>query len=751
MVTRSVLRLTVAGFLVFGTTSVTWATGQYIQEIRFFSRAGADPGNNLPYFHGRLGILRPTFTDNRLFAAYRQMMGGTFSDAQAQQLQEQCCDAAGANENTTTTWNDARKLVSGLPPAPRLTPPRERIPEISAFDVSCFPNAFRNAAATLLRRIKEHGAGDPWVRQWIIGEDAVLANCAADGPLPLQAADAPEWLKADRAYQIATSYFYRFDYAQAAELYAAIGGDVASPWRKLARYLAARAAVHAAIVAKTPDSIAVANTAIGAVAADPELVDYHADAPSLASMLAFATQPQQRSQELAKLLLGADLPASLAIDLHDLENLERTGKRYTDIGAWLYDINILNREKGSEAAEAKVDVLKRWHDTRTLPWLVAAMMFLAPGDPDVADVVAATKAIDADSPAYHTLAWHRVRLLIGERKVEDARAELDGLLASASLPEGVANLMRYQRLKLARDLDEFAMFATRRGEFLRYLYDPRTKLDAIPLPLPPTKWDSYIATVVGWRTEMFHKEPQYLDADAAYAMSSFMPLPMMARVVLAPGLPANIKRDVGLAVWTRAVLLDDAETANLTANAVAPFFPQYSGNWRAYRDAATPAAKKVEAALLLLKLPAARPYVPHGLGYTYKSDVIGRFGPRWWAAGDTPFENTDDNGNPLLCIDCALPLPLVAPLFVTAGDQERAKADNDRLGKLPGAPAWLGSVVTPWAKTHLGDPRVPEALHNVVRATQYGDGDSDTSKAAYDLLHSRFPRSPWTAKTPHWF
>src|ERR1700682_3160324 len=89
------------------------------------------------------------------------------------------------------------------------------------------------------------------------------------------------------------------------------------------RYLAARAAVHARTVAKTPDSIATATTAIAGIAADPELADYHADAPRLASMLAFATQPQRRAQELAQSLLGADLPASLAVDLHDLRDLER--------------------------------------------------------------------------------------------------------------------------------------------------------------------------------------------------------------------------------------------------------------------------------------------------------------------------------------------------------------------------------------------------------------------------------------------
>jgi len=747
MITRPLLRLALA-VLLSGISTTAWTTGEYIQDIRFFSRSGMDPENNLAYFHGRLGILRPTFDNNRLFAAYRQMTGGTFSDDQAKQLLARCCDAAGAADDTSVGWVDARKRVPGLPPAPKGAARAERPPDIAAYDVSCFPNAFRNAAATLLERIKEHGAGDPSVRQWAIGQDAVLANCAADAPLPSDVPDAPAWLKADRAYQIATSYFYRFDYARAAELYAAIGADAASPWRKLARYLSVRAAVHAAIAAQGADRIATADAAIAGIAADPDLVDYRADATRLASMLAFATRSPQRAQELAKSLLAADLPVSLAVDLHDLVDLERTGKRYTDVGAWIYDINTLNGEKAVQDA-AKADVLARWHESHALPWLTAAMMFLASGDPDLAEAMTASRAVDAGSPAYYTLAWHRTRLLIEQGNADDARTELDRLLASPSLPAGVGNLMRYQRLKLARDIGEFTTFAMRRGEFLMYLYDPRTSLSAMPLPLPATKWDNYIATVIGWRTEMYQPEPRYFDSDAAYAMSTFMPLPMMAQVVLAPGLPANIKRDVGLAVWTRAVLLDDADTGNLMANAVAPFFPQLAGSWKAYR-AATSDAKKVEAALLLLKLPGARPTVPYGLGYIYKSDVIGQFGPRWWAADDNPFV-TDDSGNPFVCLDCALPLPITAPEFITSRDKERAKADAERLGKLPGAPEWLGSVIIPWAKAHLGDPRVPEALHNVVRATQYGDMASDTSKAAYELLHGRFPRNPWTAKTPYWF
>lgn len=750
MIRRSIVRLGLA--LAFcGAASSAWATGNYIPEMRFFSRSGMDGTDELAYFHGRIGILRPTFDDNRLFAAYRLMMGGTFTDAQARALLKPCCDAAEPFDNGEASWNDTRKRVVGQNLSTPEVKARERPDNLVAFDVTCFPNAFRNAAATLTARIKEHGTSDPAVREWTAGQDAVFTNCLADGDLPHELPEGPDWLKADRAYQVASAYLYRLDYSRAAELYATIGRDDASPWHKVARYLSARASVHAAIDKKTPELIAAAKSAIAAVTADPELADYHDDAAKLASMLAFATEPSERAQALAQSLLAAELPASLAFDVHDFRDLERTGERYTDAGAWIYNINALLNDK--VRADAKADVLQRWHDSHALPWLVATMMYLDPHDADAAEAMTAAQAIDAASPAYFTLAWNRLRLLIGQGKVDEARGELDRIIATPALPEGVGNLMRYLRLKLARDIGEFAAHAVRRGEFIMYIWDQRNGgANNSPLPLPPTKWDRDAAREIGWRTELTQKDAPAIDADAAYAMSSFMPLPMMARVVQAPGLPANIKRDLALAVFTRAALLDDAETGRAMAETLAEFFPQFADGWRSYRNGGDTPARRVEAALLLLKLPAARPNPDVGLGYTYKRDVIGTFGPRWWEEDDKPFADiTDDNGNVMLCTECGLPLPLEAPSFIGSADMARAKRDNERLAKIPSAPTWLGAIVIPWAKAHLSDPRVPEALHNVVRATQYGAMDSDTSKAAYNLLHDRFPRNPWTAKTPYWF
>jgi hypothetical protein len=52
------------------------------------------------------------------------------------------------------------------------------------------------------------------------------------------------------------------------------------------------------------------------------------------------------------------------------------------------------------------------------------------------------------------------------------------------------------------------------------------------------------------------------------------------------------------------------------------------------------------------------------------------------------------------------------------------------------------------------DPRAPEALHLAVNANRYGCTGKQTgqlSKQAFDLLHRRYPASPWAAKTKFWY
>jgi hypothetical protein len=68
---------------------------------------------------------------------------------------------------------------------------------------------------------------------------------------------------------------------------------------------------------------------------------------------------------------------------------------------------------------------------------------------------------------------------------------------------------------------------------------------------------------------------------------------------------------------------------------------------------------------------------------------------------------------------------------------------------------YLCAAAIAWAKAHPEDPRVPESLHLAVRATRYGAGtdkeSSRYSKEAFDLLHKKYPDSPWTKQTKYWY
>ncbi len=79
---------------------------------------------------------------------------------------------------------------------------------------------------------------------------------------------------------------------------------------------------------------------------------------------------------------------------------------------------------------------------------------------------------------------------------------------------------------------------------------------------------------------------------------------------------------------------------------------------------------------------------------------------------------------------------------------------REKLSALEPATPHLGRIVFAWADTHPDDARVPEALHRLVDAAHYGcavQDDGTVARAAFRLLHRRYPRSEWAAKTKYWY
>ena len=186
-----------------------------------------------------------------------------------------------------------------------------------------------------------------------------------------------------------------------------------------------------------------------------------------------------------------------------------------------------------------------------------------------------------------------------------------------------------------------------------------------------------------------------------------------------------LDRDIPLA------LLRQASTSTLLPDAVR----EQLRNVISVRTVLLARAPSFDDVLALLKTPGMRPHVDSGFGrYTEELTKIDPYRDNWWCA----------------------PKPIDSPgaPFLLAAARAQAAAERQKLQSVPTAPDWLAAQTLAFARAHPQDPRVPEALYLVVRATRYGCTGGQTgefSHRAFDLLHRRYATTEWAAKTPFLF
>lgn len=194
-----------------------------------------------------------------------------------------------------------------------------------------------------------------------------------------------------------------------------------------------------------------------------------------------------------------------------------------------------------------------------------------------------------------------------------------------------------------------------------------------------------------------------LDGDSATILDHDIPLALLRQASTSPLLPDAVRQQLKDVISVRTLLL-----------ARAPGF---------------------DDVFALLKTPGMRPYVDSGYGrYTKEPAKIDPYRDNWWCSAKA----IDSPGAP----------------FLPAAARAQAAAERQKLQSVPTAPDWLAAQTLAFARAHPQDPRVPEALYLVVRATRYGctgNQTSDFSHRAFDLLHRRYPATDWAAKTPYWF
>ncbi|HEY0079530.1 MAG TPA: hypothetical protein VGB73_13035 [Pyrinomonadaceae bacterium] len=764
---RQLFSLFVASVLLLGGARLSFACGPYSLEAAFtFSKHPDFPLER--FARGEIGVLQPTYARSYLYAAYRQMSGASFNNAEQSALSElwkERIDYAWERkgEDWIQKWREARKRVAGVAEVADISVFRSREkPNDYETYLNCQDDAFRTATATLEERIKKFGAESPVLKEWVAAQDLVFANCSEGERIPSAAEPgADPLLRADRAYQIAAANFYAARFDEARKAFEEIAADASSPWRAVAPYLAARALLRKGSLGQESlraESLSAAEKQLQKILDDRSLSATHRDARRLLNLVRLRLRPEEKLHELARDLLKRDAQGNFKQDVWDYTLLldkflkddegdpdERMFKnvpahvRGDDLSDWVTTFQI----RDDEALEHS---LRRWETSAALPWLVAALSKVGAKHPKTAGLVEAAAKVGADSPAYATVVFHSARLLREAGREEEARSRLDAALSrdAARLPVSAHNRLLGQRMLLARSLEEFLRFAQRTPTALSWNEDGRE------LPADASEVEANDRAKVARGRTLF-------DDDAAAILNAQFPLALLKQAAMSEALPEHLRRELALAAWVRSLLLEDRETGRELVPLVESLVPELKGYLSADLDASTDEARKFNGLYALLKFPGMQPHADSGIGRTTPINSIDSYRDNWWCV-HTPQETQTSSADGAVAgaqTQSAAAKPANNfPSFLNARQRAQAAREVARIEALGTAPNFLARLAVEWANKSPDDPRVPEALHLAVRSTRYGCSDAGTgalSKAAFQTLHKRYPKSEWAKKTPYWF
>jgi hypothetical protein len=737
--------------------SVTRGCGPFSMEAVFvFSVHPAYPLDQ--FARGQIGVVQPSYARSYLYVAYRYLNNAPFTAEEQKELTGLWSERLNTSmelgeDNWVKTWQDARQKVAGLPEASKIEVfrGREKPNEYDTY-VNCTQDAFDNAAATLNDRIKRYGALSSAVKAWVEGQDQVFANCHEGQRIPLQlegSVDASE--RADRSYQIAAAYFYSSKFDEAQKEFSSIAADSASAWRTTAPYLIARTLVRKASLGadeSKKDALTQAESQLNKVLADKKLASTHSAAGRLLDLVHLRLRPNERMHELAHLLANKATNSAVKQNLWDYTIL-LDGVLETDdaekLAAAKDDLRSDDLTDWISTLEGKTDndrqhALARWQATHSPAWLIAALSKIDGKDQNAAEFTREALSVKPNSAAFASARFHAIRLMLGSSKFDEARAQLDQLLKNnrSQFDSSSLNLLIDQRMMLATSLSDFLNHAPRVPAALSWNDDGREV---------PSDADD-----VGEENKKLIGKPLF-DNDTAKVLNTQFPLSVMKEATADQSLPTHLRKDLTQATWIRAVLLGEYKTADELVPTLKALAPELSAGLDSYLKATQADDKRYTALYCWLKSPGIEPVVDVGIGRESSLEQQDTYRDNWWCASSfTPGEDQADGEESEKTSFTSSVLP--APVFLTAAQKAAASKEWAALQALGTIPNYLCKQAIQWATKNPTDPRVPEALHLAVNATRYGCTDKETgrwSKAAFDLLHRKYPTTSWAKKTKYWF
>ncbi|HSR68681.1 MAG TPA: hypothetical protein VLU25_12150 [Acidobacteriota bacterium] len=721
------------------TAGLLWACGPAPPYILFsFSRHPDYPLQK--YAQGNLGILLEDFSPGHLFVAYRALLGKPLEGWEFEQMklywQERKPQEPVSAFQAGQRWLRTVRQLTGRSQLSSIVVHRRPWEGWSHY-LNCHRDAFDTARSTLSQRVSHFGATSRAVQSWLDAQTVVFSNCSGGRAIPPSAdPDLPEIIRHDRLYQQAAAHFYSQEYEQAQRLFEAIAATPGSPWQPIAPYLAARCSIRmGTLTGPYTASLQDAERRLLDILNDSSQESIHDAARGSLHFVLLRLRPADLARRIEKRLMRESEERWQVVDLYELHMLAIQKPPQPEGGDLLLWVHSFNRSR-------QVSAVDEWVKNPSPAWTVAALMEISYQDERLPDLLRQAAQVEPASPAYASVTFYRSRLLDLAGRPGEARRAVDAAISSHPhlFPPSSLNAMRALRALRAPTLRDFLEDAARRPVALaRDLHGQEKPVDR-PEAGELFEGDEFKRFIANRRN--------YFDRDATWVLGHQLSLQTLLRVALEHPWQRHLKQELLQAVLVRAILLEQRKIALHAAKALLPLRPQLDSELRGFLEAEGE-RQDFAAWYLLARFPGLSTEIGSGIMRRRPLARIDNFRDNWWC----PPSEHHYIGEILKFIHGGRIEPW-RPDFLEGQEVERAAREQRRLAELPAAPVQLAARAIRYAERFPDDPRSPEILHLAVRSTRYGCHSADTgkaSRAAFRLLHRRYPKSQWAEKTPYWY
>lgn len=746
---------------LFSLPSPALSCGPFFDETSFQYRNHPDMPLKL-YAAGALGILGSNYARSYLVVAWRYLNNTPLSPAEQKSIvglwdQRINLDAQYATDKELKKWETTLKQYDK-------SLKYEEVSQQKSYNgsgdvwfsyLNCPSDAFSKATQTAKKVADTFGPDSAELKDWLKAQNQVFCNCGGYSDKPLIPASLPAnldpKLKPYRDYQIAAANFYSSNFDKALESFQKISQDKSSPFAELASYLAIRTMVRKATVADKNDTalLTQAEKHLLSMLTDKSFSALHEPMRDLLGFIKFKLGGADRFSELARDLSSSKEGSEAGNNLcdytflfdkmlgEDSDFVETTDdsriKRWqnADKAVKADDLSLFVLGMQTEGKDSFQHLLQKWQETKKLYWLVALMSQLDPKNSEASVLSAEAEKIASNSPAYLHLQYCIAALDLDRGQRDKVRARVDKILADKTLklPPGTRNQFMTLRSKVSNSFAEYLKFALQRPVGIEAGYS------GCELPNDFEKVEA--------RSDYDVLKPAFPTFVTGF-LNTQVPVNLLSTIPNIPELPAQLKADSVQSVWVRKFLLKDYKSLDTVTSALKQAIPGVASQLGDFQNAPSPDAKRFIGSLMILRNPGMRPILSDANGRRTPINKIDDYQDNWWASSalspGTGAEQKAANADFAGCL--------------SAAEKAAATTEIKALKSFGDAPVGLGKAVLDWANKSPQDPRLPEALHLTVRATKFCEHTNETSaisKQAYAVLHNKYPKNPWTAKTKYYY